>query len=1632
MENRGRSAIRNLHLSGAAQSALKRSGAIYSILLAALAVALLLLFLGGEAAAHDIIAESAADPGAPTAPLHSEQTITGGVLINEIVTDPQQDWSANDFNGEPGMGDITRVDEWLELYVITDGLDLTDWTIVLSDSTPVSGDLATGGAFQVSNYITTGGGSFTDTAAGDYLVLGNVASDAQMNNAIWIILRDGASAVIDQVELGDDPQNDGAGDGAPDGSDDGGDATDIFDEAVARVPNGVDTDDDVQDFRRQRATMGASNDFVELTIAKSVSPDPAIAGLNLLYTVTVSNRGSQPAADVVLSDTLPPSLTLYSVDQTDNDSGSFSFSNGTHQNTVWDTGRAQVSDDDWLHLEDTLTPTGVYTSSVMDAYNWVDWSEMVWWPRRPYWKPLPNGGQSETFYDLGNADMTGNSTLLHLDEISGAAVFSDSSGLGHYATCPAAISETCPTAIEQGRFNGALHFDGALSQTVVITDEAEPARYAIELWVRPATVTDTSFILRTDALSGTRHNFSHLLGISGGKFFHYVDDGRARQVFGSTDVMTDTWYHLVGVAQSGGDLELYVNGEREGRRGGIGALWEGGDQYRMGSAFGSTETLASGSYFSGAIDEVAIYSRTLSSAEIRDHYLRGALRLRFQVRVCDDAACEGEAFFGPGGLTTTHYSEMGNMGLTTAPSAALPDSLGRHRYLQYRAFLETDVSSYSPELHQVEFRPGHRAVTATQGSCFAASSSSFTCTLDAIPSGAVVTVTAGAHIHPSALGVITNTAAVTAPLDFDPSNNVTLLTSTVDAETDLVILKQDDESEEGEWANDLDFGWDVGGKDPVSPGELLTYTLRVRNDGPSTARAVTVTDELPGGMVGYASSDSGWVCGPPANIITCTLDSMLPTYGWQGLYDWEHIVITATAPPTIGVITNTAWVTSTTFETITDTADNSVTETTTIMPVADVSIDKSDSPDPVDPQSTLHYTVTVTNHGPYTATGVVVTDTLPTGLAGHVFNADGWSCSTSDGRLMCELESPLTATLSASFNLTVTAPISGFLDNSVHVTADQHDPDEDNNWDAAYTVVRPVTDLAIGKWDAPDPVDAAAALTYTIVVTNEGPLPAGAYSTTIEAQNDNTLRVHVHEGRAAPYRSSIFLNSVPGLVGDLTVTLHDVSHSYPSDLSVLLVGPDERAVVLMANAGGGSRVEDLTLTFSDDGVPMAEPLTSTVYAPTNNGFSKDFVPPAPEGPYGSSLSTFYSGDPNGHWRLYVYDNVYSDGGEIGGWSLRVRTLTTDTVTLTDTLPAGLTDPSIEQPTGWDCDLAVSPLTCTGDWLAVGDPAVFTIKASAPITPGIITNTAAITSTTTDFWMGGNGFPNSATVTTTVRAVADLVIDKHAHAPAVLIADPLTYTLTVSNAGPSPAEGPITVTDRLPAGLTDVSAGGCDLSALPLVTCTLGGLAPGEATEIIITATAPLTPSIVITNSASVTTSVPDPDPIDNTALVSVTVEDLPVRYVYLPLVMRNYAVAPDLVVDSIVATSNGVTVTISNQGDAPVTGVITDEFWVDVYIDPDSPPTGVNQTWEMLGSQGLVWGVEVGTLPLEPGESRTLTVGDASFRAEKSEVSWPLSVGTPIWAQVDSANADTDYGAVLENHEIIGVVYNNIISGTVN
>jgi N-acetylglucosamine-6-sulfatase len=123
--------------------------------------------------------------------------------------------------------------------------------------------------------------------------------------------------------------------------------------------------------------------------------------------------------------------------------------------------------------------------------------------------------------------------------------------------------------------------------------------------------------------------------------------------------------------------------------------------------------------------------------------------------------------------------------------------------------------------------------------------------------------------------------------------------------------------------------------------------------------------------------------------------------------------------------------------------------------------------------------------------------------------------------------------------------------------------------------------------------------------------------------------------------------------------------------------------------------------------------------------------------------------------------------------------------------------------------------------------------------------------------------------------ADLSLTKVDSSDPVHIGEDLTYTLTVANAGPDPAEE-VTVSDALPAGVTylstSASQGSCS-EAEGTVDCSLGTLASG-ANATVSLVVRPGGPG-ALSNGATVSSSTADPNPADNADAETTEVEGAP-------------------------------------------------------------------------------------------------------------------------------------------------------------
>jgi len=157
----------------------------------------------------------------------SVQFALSSIVINEFVVDPQRDWDRSTTIGSN--------DEWVELY--NNGLidvDITGWNLNLIDAS---------NATQILSGIIF---------VGQYFLILNPLGSQQINGG-QLILYNNTGGMVDSVTYGN--YDDGnISDNAPNGN-----ANDVNDECLTRIPNGVDTDVDSDDFVRMWCTFNSTN-----------------------------------------------------------------------------------------------------------------------------------------------------------------------------------------------------------------------------------------------------------------------------------------------------------------------------------------------------------------------------------------------------------------------------------------------------------------------------------------------------------------------------------------------------------------------------------------------------------------------------------------------------------------------------------------------------------------------------------------------------------------------------------------------------------------------------------------------------------------------------------------------------------------------------------------------------------------------------------------------------------------------------------------------------------------------------------------------------------------------------------------------------------------------------------------------------------------------------------------------------------------------------------------------------------------------------------------------------------------------------------------------------------------------------
>lgn len=159
------------------------------------------------------------------------------------------------------------------------------------------------------------------------------------------------------------------------------------------------------------------------------------------------------------------------------------------------------------------------------------------------------------------------------------------------------------------------------------------------------------------------------------------------------------------------------------------------------------------------------------------------------------------------------------------------------------------------------------------------------------------------------------------------------------------------------------------------------------------------------------------------------------------------------------------------------------------VPTADLSVSISDAPDPVTGLQPLTYTLAVANGGPAAATNVTVTDSLPAGVVFQSAGGGGWTCGESSGTVTCTRPSLIVGAAPSIVITVTTPPTAQTLVSTASIAGAEADPLSANNTDTETTTVNaaPAADLSIVKSDGGVTVTWGAALTYTILVRNNGP-----------------------------------------------------------------------------------------------------------------------------------------------------------------------------------------------------------------------------------------------------------------------------------------------------------------------------------------------------------------------------------------------------------------------------------------------------------------------------------------------------------------------------------------------------------------
>jgi uncharacterized repeat protein (TIGR01451 family) len=410
---------------------------------------------------------------------------------------------------------------------------------------------------------------------------------------------------------------------------------------------------------------------------------------------------------------------------------------------------------------------------------------------------------------------------------------------------------------------------------------------------------------------------------------------------------------------------------------------------------------------------------------------------------------------------------------------------------------------------------------------------------DAINAGATGSAWVAVQVDPAASGTVSN--SVTLNYEDGLGNPFPPVTAN---DVDLIPLF------------DLELSKTDNGIITV-PGGVITYTLTYSNTGVGNATGVVITETVPVSTTfnAAASAPTTWSCpdGAPAGT-DCTTNIGNVAGGTGGSVTFAVNVLDPVAPQ----ITNTARISDDGSQGPDPTPWNNIATDTTPVAVPDLQLNKTDDGAMTVPGGTLVYTLTYTNVSPVSATGVVITETVPNyttfNLAASAPTV--WSCldgapAGTDCTTNIVGGVAAGANGSATFAVNVADPVPpgvNQITNTARIADDGSqgpDPTPWNNTSSDTTPIIIIVDPIITKRGNVNQAQPGDPVIFSITVINPSP-PSTASATDVAITDTLPMELDL-----VTYTVE---SNPPGLVGGTTVTTNTISTAgHPSGVTQSVV-----------------------------------------------------------------------------------------------------------------------------------------------------------------------------------------------------------------------------------------------------------------------------------------------------------------------------------------------------------------------------------------------------------------------------------------------------------------------------------------------